>query len=302
VGWIGCGVMGRSMCQRLIDANFAVTLYTRTKEKARPLIDAGAGWADTPQLLAEKCDLIFSIVGFPADVRQVHLGDRGTLAGCRKGNVIVDMTTSRPELAVEIYRRAAAQGVAAIDAPVSGGDVGARNGTLSIMIGGDRQVADRLQPIWAVLGKSAVYQGRAGSGQHAKMVNQILIATNMIGVCEALVYAYRAGLDLETVLQSVSGGAAASWSLSNLAPRIIENNFDPGFFVDHFVKDMEIAIDEANRMGLELPGLALAQQLYAAVQAKGDGRQGTQALQKTIASLSGIDWTGRSSNPRYDVK
>lgn len=293
IGWIGAGVMGASMCRHLVDAGFRTTVYTRTQSKAVSLLEAGVHWANSPREVAQASDVIFSIVGFPHDVRQVHLGDEGTLSGIEAGKILVDMTTSQPSLAKEIYERAAGRGVSAVDAPVSGGDVGAQNGTLSIMIGGDQEVVDALQPIWERLGKTNVYQGKAGSGQHAKMVNQILIATNMIGVCEALLYAYRAGLDLESVMRSVSSGAAGSWSLSNLGPRIINNNFDPGFFVEHFIKDMGIAIAEANRMNLSLPGLALAHQLYIAVKAQGDGKLGTHALQKAIASLSGVHWTER---------
>ena len=291
IGWIGTGLMGASMCRHLVDAGFRTTVYTRTQAKAVSLLEAGVQWANSPREVAQASDVIFSIVGFPHDVRQVHLGDMGTLSGIEAGKIIVDMTTSQPSLAKEIYESAAALGVSAVDAPVSGGDVGAQNGTLSIMIGGDQDVVDALQPIWERLGKTNVYQGKAGSGQHAKMTNQILIATSMIGVCEALLYAYQAGLDLELVMQSVSSGAAGSWSLSNLGPRIINNNFDPGFFVEHFIKDMGIAIAEANRMNLSLPGLALAHQLYIAVKAQGDGKLGTHALQKAIASLSGVRWT-----------
>jgi 3-hydroxyisobutyrate dehydrogenase len=207
--------------------------------------------------------------------------------------VVVDMTTGEPTLAVEIAAAAAAGGVASLDAPVSGGDVGAREARLSIMIGGPRDVADALQPCWQALGKTIVYQGGPGAGQHTKLVNQIRIAGNMIGVCEALLYAYRAGLDLETVLQSVGSGAAGSWSLANLAPRIIANHFEPGFFVEHFIKDMGIALEESRRLGLSLPGLALANQLYLAVAAQGHGRDGTQALALALASLSGIDWPNR---------
>ena len=285
--------MGASMCRHLVDAGFRTTIYTRTQTKAVSLLEAGVQWANSPREVAQASDVIFSIVGFPHDVRQVHLGDMGTLSGIEAGKIIVDMTTSQPSLAKEIYESAAGLGVSAVDAPVSGGDVGAQNGTLSIMIGGDQDVVDALQPIWERLGKTNVYQGKAGSGQHAKMTNQILIATSMIGVCEALLYAYRAGLDLELVMRSVSSGAAGSWSLSNLGPRIIHNNFDPGFFVEHFIKDMGIAIAEANRMNLSLPGLALAHQLYIAVKAQGDGKLGTHALQKAIASLSGVRWTER---------
>ncbi len=293
IGWIGVGVMGSSMCRHLLDAGFPVTVFTRSESKADPLVRAGAKWAHSPAEVARASDVIFSIVGFPHDVRQVHLGENGTLVGADRGKIVVDMTTSEPSLAREIYDAAAKLGVSSVDAPVSGGDVGACNGTLSIMIGGDAAVVEALQPLWMKLGETVVYQGPAGCGQHTKMVNQTLIATNMIGVCEALLYAHRAGLDLETVMRSVSSGAAGSWSLTHLGPRIIENNFDPGFFVEHFIKDMGIAIAEANRMGLALPGLALAHQLYIALQSQGDGRLGTHALQKAIASLSGVDWTDR---------
>lgn len=295
IGWIGTGVMGSSMCGHLMDAGFSATIYTRSPEKAKALLDRGAAWADSAKAVAEQSDVIFSIVGFPSDVRAVLLGDQGALAGAAAGSILVDMTTSQPTLAVEIYEAAKAKGVHSVDAPVSGGDVGAKNGTLSIMIGGDAEVVQALQPCWDAMGKTIVHQGPAGSGQHTKMVNQILIATGMIGVCEALLYGFKAGLDLETVLQSVSSGAAGSWSLSNLGPRIIANNFDPGFFVEHFIKDMGIALEESARLGLSMPGLALGRQLYAAVQAQGHGRDGTHALQLALASLSGIDWKSRDS-------
>ena len=293
IGWIGTGVMGASMCGHLMEAGYATTVYSRTMSKAEQLIQNGATWADSPKAVAESSDVIFSIVGFPSDVRSVILGEEGVLAGASAGSVIVDMTTSQPSLAEEIFEQAAARGVSSIDAPVSGGDVGARNAALSIMIGGEQQTVAALQPLWSAMGKTIVYQGKAGCGQHTKMVNQTLIATGMIGVCEALLYGYKAGLDLETVMQSVSSGAAGSWSLSNLGPRIIDNNFDPGFFVEHFIKDMGIVLEESRRMGLSLPGLALGHQLYLAVQAQGHGRAGTHALQLALSSLSGIDWQNR---------
>lgn len=295
IGWIGTGVMGASMCGHLIDAGFSATVFTRSKEKAQELLDKGATWAETPKQVAENSDVIFSIVGFPSDVRAVMLGEDGALAGAASGSVLVDMTTSEPSLAIEIYEAAKEQGIHSVDAPVSGGDVGAKNGTLSIMIGGDSDVVDALQPCWDAMGQTIVHQGPAGAGQHTKMVNQTLIATGMIGVCEALLYGYKAGLDLETVMKSVSSGAAGSWSLSNLGPRIIENNFDPGFFVEHFIKDMGIALDESRRMGLSMPGLALGHQLYMAVQAMGHGRDGTHALELALAKISGIDWKSRES-------
>jgi len=293
LGWIGTGVMGQSMCSHLIAKGFAMTVYNRSRGKAQPLVDKGATWAATPRQVAEKSDVVFAIVGFPRDVREVFLGGDGALAGSKSGTILVDMTTSEPSLAVEIYQAAKAKGVHAVDAPVSGGDVGAKEARLSIMIGGDRDAVEALQPCWETMGKTIIHQGPAGAGQHTKMVNQTLIATNMIGVCEALLYAYKAGLDLPTVLQSVAPGAAGSWSLSNLGPRIIANNFDPGFFVEHFIKDMGIALSEASRMGLALPGLALSHQLYVALKSQGHGRDGTHALELALAQLSGIDWRKR---------
>lgn len=286
--------MGLSMCTNLMNAGYTANIYSRTPSKAQLLIEAGANWCDSPALVARNSDIVFSIVGYPADVREVHLGSQGTLSQIRPGSILVDMTTSEPSLAIEIAEAARQKDVSAIDAPVSGGDVGAKNGTLSIMIGGDSGAIARITPCLELIGKTIVHQGPAGAGQHTKMVNQTLIATNMIGVCEALLYAYRAGLDLETVMQSVSSGAAGSWSLSNLGPRIIDNNFDPGFFVEHFIKDMGIAIQEANQMGLSLPGLAMAHQLYLAVQAQRGGRLGTHALQLALGNLSGVDWKKRS--------
>lgn len=290
LGWIGTGVMGASMCGHLIDKGFAVTVYNRTRAKAEALLAKGARWADTPKAVAEASDVIFTIVGFPSDVRATVLGENGTLAGSKPGNVLVDMTTSQPSLAVEIAEAAQARGVHSVDAPVSGGDVGAREARLSIMIGGDKEIVDALRPCWDALGKTIVHQGGPGAGQHTKMVNQILIASYMVGVCEALLYGYKAGLNLETVLESVGSGAAASWSLLNLGPRIIKGDYKPGFFVEHFIKDMGIALDEARRMNLALPGLALANQLYVALKAQGHGRDGTQALMLALAKISNAGW------------
>jgi len=293
IGWVGTGVMGSPMCGHLIDAGYPATVYNRTIQKTEPLAAKGAKVAGSPREVAEASDVVFTIVGHPSDVREVVLGDKGTLAGAAKGAVLVDMTTSEPALAVEIFEKAKAKGVASIDAPVSGGDVGAKEARLSIMIGGEADAVDAVRPLFEAMGKTIVHQGKAGSGQHAKMVNQVLIASNMIGVCEALLYAHKAGLDPETVLKSVSGGAAGSWSLSNLGPRMIAGNFEPGFFVEHFLKDMGIALSEARRMNLALPGLALAEQLYQAVAAQGLARKGTQALLLALASLSNIDWADR---------
>ncbi len=293
LGWIGTGVMGRSMCGHLLDRGFAVTIFTSHKIESRCPAGQGAKWATSPQAVAEQSDVVFSIVGFPADVREVILGPQGALAGSRPGTILVDMTTSQPSLAIEIAEAAKAKGVHAVDAPVSGGDVGAREARLSIMIGGEKDVVDALRPCWEAMGQTIVYQGPAGSGQHAKLVNQILIAAGMIGVCEALLYAYQAGLNLESVMQAVASGAAGSWSLSNYGPRIMAGIFAPGFMVEHFIKDMGIALDESKRMGLSLPGLALAEELYVALQAQGHGRDGTHSLILALASLSNIDWRNR---------
>jgi 3-hydroxyisobutyrate dehydrogenase len=290
IGWIGTGVMGSSMVGHLLNKGYAATVFNRTRDKAKPLLERGAQWADSPKAVAQKSDIIFSIVGFPHDVREVILGSDGALNGAAAGSVLVDMTTSDPSLAREIYEAAQGRGVASVDAPVSGGDVGAREARLSIMVGGDKEVVERIRPLFEVMGKTIVYQGPAGAGQHTKMVNQILIATGMIGICEALLYGHKAGLDLNTVLESVSGGAAGSWSLSNYAPRMLKGNFDPGFFVEHFIKDMGIALAEAKRMNLSLPGLALAEQLYLALKAQGHARKGTHALMLALAKLSNLEW------------
>ncbi len=294
IGWVGTGVMGRSMCGHLLEAGYEMTIFTRTKAKAEGLLERGAAWAGSPREVAANSDIVCSIVGFPDDVREVILGEDGVLAGCERGNVIVDFTTSRPALAVEIAEAAEARGVQSIDAPVSGGDVGAREARLSIMIGGDADTVQALEPVFETLGSKWVRQGGPGAGQHTKMVNQTLIASGMIAVSEGLLYGYKAGLDLDTVLESVASAAAGSWSLSNLGTRMMAGNFEPGFFVEHFIKDMGIALDEARRMGLALPGLALAEQLYIALAARGHEKSGTQALILALADLSGVDWANRS--------
>lgn len=287
IGWIGTGVMGRWMCQHLMDSGYSATVHNRTKERAQPLLDAGAAWADSSREVAAASDIIFTIVGFPPDVRDVYLGENGILKGAKSGSVIVDMTTTEPSLAKEIYNQAKAQGITSVDAPVSGGDVGAREARLSIMVGGDEIAVKSVMPLFEAMGKSIVHQGGAGAGQHTKMCNQIVVAGSMIGVCESLLYGHKAGLDLEMMLSSISGGAAACWTLDNLAPRVLKRNFDPGFFVEHFIKDMGIALDESKKMGLSLPGLALVHQLYLSVQAQGHGRLGTHALTLALEQMSG---------------
>lgn len=280
IGFIGTGVMGRSIAGHLLKAGYKLHVYNRTREKADGLVVAGAVWHDTPGEVASIADVIITIVGFPADVREIYLGENGIIANAREGSCLIDMTTSSPGLAKEIYEEAVRHSIHTLDAPVSGGDIGAREGRLSIMAGGDKEVFDDLLPIFELMGENIVYQGPAGSGQHTKMCNQIAIASGMLGVCEAMIYAKKSGLDPETVLKSISGGAAGSWSLSNLAPRIIQNNFDPGFYVKHFIKDMTIAFDEAGKMGLRVPGLQLAKELYTELADKGGEEYGTQGLFK----------------------
>jgi len=288
IGWIGTGVMGRWMCQHAMSKGFTATVYNRSADKLQPLLDLGAKAATSPKGVAEQSDIVFAIVGFPSDVRHVFLGADGALAGSKPGTVLVDMTTSEPSLAKEIYEAAKAKGVASLDAPVSGGDVGAKNAALSIMIGGDKDVVAAVQPVFEAMGKTIIHQGGAGAGQHTKMVNQILISSNMIAVCEGLLYGYKAGLDLETVFKSVSVGAAGSKALEVLGPRMLARNFEPGFYVEHFIKDMGIALAEAEKMNLSLPGLGLAKQLYEAVRAQGYGRKGTHALLMALETLNGI--------------
>jgi 3-hydroxyisobutyrate dehydrogenase len=286
VGWIGTGVMGASMCGHLLDAGYAVTVTTRTPAKADKLVARGAVWADSPAAVASVSDIVFTMLGYPSEVETVVLGSGGVLGALAPGSIVVDMTTSRPALAAEIASRASEEDIQALDAPVSGGDVGARNGTLSIMVGGDASTFDAVRPCLDAMGTTIVHQGGAGAGQRAKLVNQILVAGNLVAVCEALVYASRAGLDIPTVLESVSSGAAGSWALSNLAPRIVAGDFAPGFFVDHFVKDLTIVLEETARLGVTLPGITLAHELAGALQAQGHGRDGTQALILALEALS----------------
>lgn len=277
--WIGTGVMGSSMLERLIDAGHECKVYNRTKAKAEPLLAKGAIWSDSPAEAAIDTDFALTIVGTPDDVKEVILGEKGILQNLNSNSILIDFTTSSPSLAKEIYNLAKKCNIHALDAPVSGGDIGAKNGTLSIMVGGEKEAFEKSMPIFEILGKTIEYQGPAGSGQHTKMVNQILITGTMIGICEALIYAKHSGLDPEQVLKSVSGGAAASWSLTNLAPRILKGDFEPGFYVEHFIKDMEIALDEAEAMKLDLPGLELVHTLYVCLRDELDmGKKGTQAL------------------------
>jgi 3-hydroxyisobutyrate dehydrogenase len=270
-----------------------VSVFNRTRSRADTLVEAGARWCNSPAELAHGADVVVTMLGTPADVRDTVLGEGRVLESMSEGGLLIDMTTSEPSLAVEIHDAARASGVDALDAPVSGGDVGARNGTLVIMVGGDRPAFERARPVFEPLGKTIERQGDAGAGQHTKMVNQLAIAAGMIGVCEALVYGYRAGLDLDRTLQTISGGAAGSWSLSNYAPRILRGDLEPGFKVDHFIKDLGIALAEARAMNVVLPGAALAEQLYVGVRSRGLGQKGTQSLAVVLAQLAQADFPPR---------
>ncbi|GLI51640.1 MULTISPECIES: NAD(P)-dependent oxidoreductase [Tepidanaerobacter] len=280
IGFIGTGVMGKSMAKNLIKAGYELLVYNRTKSKAQELIELGAAWKDSPAEIAKEADAVITMVGYPKDVRELYLGEGRVIENAKKGSYLIDMTTSSPKLAMEIYEEAKARGLYALDAPVSGGDVGAREATLSIMVGGDREAFEEVKPIFEAMGKNIVLQGKAGAGQHTKMSNQIAIASNMIGVCEAMAYAKKAGLDPKLVLKSIESGAAGSWSLSNLAPRMLDGDFRPGFYIKHFIKDMKIALESAEEMGLKTPGLKLALSLYEELAEKGEEDSGTQALFK----------------------
>jgi 3-hydroxyisobutyrate dehydrogenase len=289
IGWIGTGIMGAPMAMHLVDAGYKVSVYSRTKSKSEKLIAKGCDWYDTPAAIAKNCDIIFTIVGYPKDVEEVYFGDNGILQTLKKDAVVIDITTTLPGLAVRIDNAAREKGAWAVDAPVSGGEVGAINGALSVMIGGDEEVVTKVMPIIDVFSKNMVYQGKAGSGQHTKMCNQIVVAGTMIGVCESLIYGHKAGLDLETVLSSIGKGAAACWILDVMAPKIVHGDFEPGFMVEHFIKDLGIALQEAELMNLSLPGLALAKQLYISLMAMGKGTKGTQALYLALEKMSGMD-------------
>lgn len=309
IGWIGLGVMGKSMAGHFINNGFKVYLNTRTKEKASGLVERGGIYCDQIKDLVYNSDIIFTMVGFPNDIEDIYFSKDKIIDSIRnlfenqnlkekyinkdffqksgKIKIIVDMTTTKPSLERKIYEELKKYNIGFLDAPVSGGDIGARNATLSIMAGGDKEVFDFIKPYFEIIGKNIVYQGTIGSGQNTKMCNQIVIAGTMIGVCESLLYAYKSGLDIEKVLLSISKGAAACWTLDNLAPRILKEDFNPGFFVEHFVKDMEIALEEASKMNLSLPGLALVHQLYVALKAQGGGKLGTQALYKALKKING---------------
>lgn len=278
IAFIGTGVMGRSMAGHLLKAGYPLSVYNRTKAKADDLVKDGAEWRDSPADAAKDADIVITIVGFPQDVEETYFGEKGVFASKPKGGLVIDMTTSSPALAKRIAEKAQSQGTEALDAPVSGGDLGAREARLSIMVGGSQEGFDQAKPLFDIMGKNIVLQGPAGSGQYTKMCNQIVIAASMVAIGEALAYAKKAGLDPETVLKSIGSGAAASWSLSNLAPRALKGDYAPGFYVKHFIKDMGIALESAEEMGLKLPGLELAKSLYDKLASEGGEDDGTQAL------------------------
>ena len=289
IGWIGTGLMGNPMVKHLLKAGYTVHVHNRTKEKALDLIELGCAWHDTPAALAASADIVVTIIGFPKDVEECYFGAQGIFTTIKRGGLLIDMTTTKPSLAIKISERAEAMGASFIDAPVSGGQLGAINGNLSIMIGGKKDVADTVMPLFEAFGKNMVYQGSAGTGQHTKMCNQIVIAGTMIGVCEALLYGLKAGLNLDNMLASISKGAAGCWSLDILAPKLVKKDYSPGFSINNFVKDLTIALEEAEAMGIALPGLALVKQLYISVQAMGKGGCGNQALYLALEKLANLD-------------
>lgn len=278
IGFIGTGVMGTSIINNLIKAHYAVTVFNRTKEHAKYVLKNGAHWADSPKAVAAQADVVITMVGFPDDVESVYFAPDGILAGIQMGKILIDMTTSTPSLAKKIALAAAQKGVNALDAPVSGGDIGAKKGTLTVMIGGNKAIADSLEPLFKAIGESINFFGPAGMGQHAKLANQIMIAGTMTGLTEMLVYAKAAGLDLETTIQTVSGGSGDNWSMDNYGPRILAGDYSPGFFIKHFVKDLRIALEEADKLGIDLPATKEAKRLYQVLVDAGQGDLGTQGL------------------------
>src|SRR5688572_27712554 len=289
IGWIGTGLMGNPMAKHLLHAGYSLKVFNRTKQKAEELIELGATWYNTPADIAANSEVIFTMIGFPKDVEECYFGEQGIFRSIKQGTILIDMTTTKPSLAVKISEEAANVGAEFIDAPVSGGQVGAIGGTLSIMIGGKKEVVDSILQLFRAFGKNMIYQGKAGSGQHTKMCNQVTIAGTMIGVCEGLIYGVKAGLDLNTMLESITKGAAACWTLDVLAPKIIKGDYSPGFSVDNFVKDLTIVLEEAEAMKLSLPGLALVKQLYISLKAMGNGSSGTQSLYLILEKLANMN-------------
>jgi 3-hydroxyisobutyrate dehydrogenase len=283
VGFIGLGIMGRHMAGHILGGGYKLHVYNRSRNNAEPLLAKGAVWHDSPGALAPHCDAIVTIVGYPADVEQVYLSAEGLVAKTKPGSVLIDATTSSPSLAVRIAAEAVKKGITVLDAPVSGGDVGAREAKLAIMVGGDSAAFERVKPVLDRMGKNIALMGGAGAGQHTKMANQIAIASTMMGVSECLAYSKKAGLDAEAVLKLVGSGAASSFLLNGLGPRMAKGDYAAGFYVKHFIKDLGIALTEADQMKLSLPGLALAKQLYDKLAAQGYGDDGTQALYRLYA-------------------
>jgi 3-hydroxyisobutyrate dehydrogenase len=286
IGWIGTGIMGRSMAGHLQSAGHELYIFNRTRDKAESLLNSGAHWCESPAEVADNSEIVFTMVALPIDVEEVYLGEDGIFSIEGSCRIVVDMTTSRPILAQTIARTAEERGIDSLDAPVSGGDIGARNATLAIMVGGKKEVFDTVLPLFQLMGQTISYMGGSGAGQHTKMCNQILVAGSMIGVCESLLYADKAGLDQQSVIDIIGKGAASCWSINNLGPRIVSGNYEPGFVVEHFIKDMGIALQEANAVGLSLPGLALVHKLYLEVKAQGHGRLGTHALMLALKALN----------------
>lgn len=280
IGFIGTGVMGSAIVKHLLKADYEVNVYNRTKSKTDDLVSLGAVWYNSPAELTQNSDIIFSMIGYPKDVKQIYFGENGIFETASNRQILVDMTTSTPSLAEEIYSYGKDRGVSVLDAPVSGGDIGAKNGTLTTMVGGEEESFQKIKPILEVFSKKVHLHGPAGKGQHTKMANQIMIAGTMTGMTELLVYSNAAELDLEKVIETLSAGGAQNWSLSNYAPRILKNDYSAGFFVKHFVKDLKIALDEAEKMDIELPSTALAAKLYEKLENAGYGDDGTQAFIK----------------------
>ncbi|MGG5368606.1 2-hydroxy-3-oxopropionate reductase [Enterococcus sp. AZ007] len=280
IGFIGTGVMGKSIVKHFLAAGYEVAVYNRTKSKTDELVAEGAEWHETPAEVTHFSEIVFSMVGYPSDVEEIYYGTNSIFSVDVTGKVLVDLTTSTPTLAEKIYRTAKEKGAEALDAPVSGGDLGAQNGTLTIMAGGDQATFDKVAPLFEIMGKSYSLQGEAGAGQHTKMANQIMIAGTMTGMTEMLVYAKAAKLDVPKVLETLGGGAAQNWSMANYAPRILKSDYSPGFFVKHFIKDLKIALDEAEKLQLDLPATKLATELYEQLADLGFENDGTQALIK----------------------
>ncbi len=289
IGWIGTGVMGGPMAGHLQKAGHELSVFNRTKSRAMPLMNNGAVWCDSPAGVVQQSEIIFTMLGHPQDVKTTYFGENGILGSKGPLRIVVDMTSSQPTLAKSIYEEAAKFQIESLDAPVSGGDVGAREAILAIMVGGKKEIFEEVLPLFEVMGKTISFMGGPGAGQHTKVCNQILVAGTMIGVCESLLYASKLGLDSQSVIDIVEKGAAGSWSISNLGRRIVKEDYNPGFFVEHFIKDMGIALQEASAAGFSLPGLALVQQLYIALKAQGHGRSGTQALILALRKLSSSD-------------